>query len=759
MIRSEQSHQDEPKTPPAPGKKWQKVTVAENGQEVEKWIEVDAASAEGWPARSDMRLLDKDIARVDGPAKVTGAALYAHDMRAPRMVYARFLRCPKPAARIERIDVEAAARMPRVATAISLGVEETRFLGQPIAVVAAETPDAAEEALRAIEVAYSARPWVLTHEQAVAENAPLAVKRKLKEGEKPGNRVDERKSGDRDAVRAAIEAAPHKVEFTYTLPVQHHACLETHGVMVDFRGGDEAVVHASTQGTFTVHDDAAEKLGLPAAKVRANVQYMGGGFGSKFGLGIEGEWACELAKRLGRPVHLLLTRQDEFLFAGNRSGAVQKLAGAMAADGTLLALDAQVDKLGGVSRGSFPGQPYIYKVGQSSSAIRYVYTNTDSARAMRAPGHPQASFGIESLIDELAYLAGQDLLEVRKKNLEDEVYHRQLERVAREIGWYEHPHRTKPGPHTDEFAIGIGFAISTWGGGGSPACQVDVRIQRDGSVTATCGTQDLGTGTRTYMATIVAEVLGLPADAVEARIGSSEYGAANPSGGSTTTASLAPAVLEAALGARARLFAALAPALGSKPEALSLGTDGLLDAASGKRTSWKHLCALLPSEGLSARGEWKQAHAGRGVHGAQAAKVEVDTLTGRVRVLKMVGIHDCGIPLNRLALKSQINGGMIQALSYALLEERVLEPGLGAALNADFEGYKIAGTLEMPELVPLVDDDDTRQVVIGMSEAAIIPGHSAIANAVHNACGLRVRDLPLTPDKVLTGLEKLRTQS
>lgn len=759
MILRTQAPQDEPKTPPAPGKKWQKVTVAENGQEVEKWIEVDAGEAEGWPERAKMRLLATEIARVDGPAKVTGAARYAHDMRAARMVYARFLRCPKPAAKIEMLELDAAAAMPGVAMALPLGVEETRFLGQPIAVVAAETPDAADEALRAIRVVYGALPWVLTHEQAVAENAPIALKRRLKDGEKPSNRVDERSSGDRAAVRAAIDAAPHKVEFTYTLPVQHHACLETHGVMVDFSGGDEAVVHASTQGTFTVLDDAAEKLGLPAAKVRANVQYMGGGFGSKFGLGVEGEWACELSRKLGRPVHLLLTRPDEFLFAGNRSGAVQRLAGAMDSDGTLLALDAEVDKLGGVSRGSFPGQPYIYRVAQASAALRYVYTNSDGARAMRGPGHPQASFGIESLIDELAYLAGQDLVEVRKKNLADPVYHRQLERVAREIGWYEHPHRTKPGSHVDELAVGIGFAISRWGGGGGPSCQVEVRILRDGSVTSTCGTQDLGTGTRTYMATIVAEVLGLPAAAVEARIGSSEYGNANPSGGSTTVASLAPAVLDAAQKARGQLFDALAPALQSKPAALRIDTEGVLDSASGKRLSWKQACALLPAEGLRANGVWRESLQAQGVHGAQAAKVEVDTLTGRVRVLKMVGIHDCGIPLNRLTLKSQINGGMIQALSYALFEERVLEPWLGAALNADFEGYKIAGTLEMPELVPLVDDDDTRSAVIGMSEAAIIPGHSAIANAVHNACGLRVRDLPITPDKVLMGLEKLRTQS
>jgi xanthine dehydrogenase YagR molybdenum-binding subunit len=751
--------QDEPKTPPAPGKKWQKVMVAENGQEVEKWIEVDAGAAETWPARAELRLLNQALPRVDGPIKVTGGAQYAHDMRAPGMVYARFLRCPKPAAKIVSLDTAEALKLPRVVAAASLDVERTTYLGQPIAVVAAENPDAAEDALRALRVEYGELGWALTHERALAEAAPQVFDKKPKEGEALSNRVAERKRGDREASRAAVEAAPFRTEQTYSLPVQHHACLETHGVMVDFRGGTEAVVHASTQGTFTVHGDAAEALGLPGASVRASVQHMGGGFGSKFGLGVEGQWACELARRLKRPVHLLLTRADEFLFAGNRSGAVQTLAGGMAADGTLLGLSAEVDKLGGVGSGSYPLQPYIYKVGQSYCAVSRVHTNTDSARAMRAPGHPQASFGIESLIDELAYAAGLDLLEVRKKNLEDPVYHRQLERVAREIGWFEHPHRSRPGPHGAELAVGIGFAVATWGGGGAPACQVEVRIQRDGSVTTSCGTQDLGTGTRTYMAAIVAEVLGLPAAAVEARIGSSEYGSANPSGGSTTVASLAPVVLDAARQARAALFDMLAPALQSKPEVLSLDPQGLLEATSGKRLAWKQVCSLLPSEGVRATGQWHKSLQGTGVHGAQAAKVEVDTLTGHVRVLKMVAVQDCGLPLNRLLLESQINGGMIQALSYALFEERILEPWLGAALNLDFEGYKLAGTLEIPELVPLIDDEDTRQVVIGMSEAAIIPGHSAIANAVHNACGVRVRDLPLTPDKVLMALEKLRTQS
>jgi len=228
---------------------------------------------------------------------------------------------------------------------------------------------------------------------------------------------------------------------------------------------------------------------------------------------------------------------------------------------------------------------------------------------------------------------------------------------------------------------------------------------------------------------------------------------ADAGGGSTTTASLAPAVKVAAVNAKAQLLAAVAPMLKAKPEELSAANGKIfVTSDAGKSLNWKQACATLGASGISARGQWSNELAGNGVHGAQFAEVEVDVETGHVRVIKMVGVQDCGLPLNRRAVQSQLNGGMIQGLGYALLEEHWVDSATGNMLNASLEDYKVPGTMEIPEMVSLIDDGDTREVVIGMAEPAAIPGASAIANAVFNACGARITSLPITPDKVLTAL-------
>jgi len=261
---------------------------------------------------------------------------------------------------------------------------------------------------------------------------------------------------------------------------------------------------------------------------------------------------------------------------------------------------------------------------------------------------------------------------------------------------------------------------------------------------------------RTYVAAIVAEEFALSIDAVTPRIGSTRYGAANASGGSVTTACLAPSVKDAAWNARRSFLAKIADSIGVDADQLRCEDGSVVVTESAeRRLTWREACALLPAEGLSERGKWKHQLAGNGVHGAQAAKVRVDLKTGQVQVLEMVGIQDCGLPLNHLALRSQMNGGMIQALGYALLEERVVDDELGLMLNANMEDYKIPGSMEIPLMKAIVDEDDTRQEVIGMAEPAVVPGASAIANAVYNACGARVRDLPITPDKVLAALGRV----
>jgi len=751
--RATLAQQDEPPRPAAPGKKWVKSVRVQNGIDTEVWEEVDidsGASGPSWGARKDLRLLNHDLPRVDAPDKVTGRAVYTHDVRVPGMAFAQVLRCPHPWAKIVRVDLEPTKKLPGVLGAVVLESEEVKWVGRPVVAVAADTPEHAEDGARAVIVEYEVQRFAITPAQSQASDAPKIA------GNRDNVRVHETE-GELAAAEKALAECDAVVEGTWRVPVQHHACLETHGVVVDYRGGDSATVYASTQGTFTINSDAARKLKLKGSQVVAVVEHMGGGFGSKFGMGLEGDAACKLSLELKRPVHMLFDRASEFLAAGNRAGGVHVLKAGAKKSGELHAFIANVERHGGVGGGSNQKQPYIYRPATSYTQVKSVLTNTDSSRAMRAPGHPQMSFAMEGLMDDLAYAIGMDPLEFRIRNVPDNRrtdYERQLRQCAELIGWNSHPHRTAPNRSNDELKVGIGFALSTWGGGGGPECKVEVRLLPDGSVEVLSGTQDLGTGTRTYVAAIVAEELGLELNQVTARIGRSSYGAANASGGSTTTASLAPAVKHAAWNARKALFQHVGTLLGVKPENLRIA-GGRIEDSTNPESNWigfKDACASVGGQGISAQGEWQRELASNGVGGAQAAKVQVDTLTGEIQVLHMVGVQDCGLVMNRIATRSQLNGGMIQALSYGLFEERVVDPDLGIVLNANFEDYKIAGCKEIGLMQPVLDDGDERNGVIGMSEPAVVPGQSAIANAIMNACGARLREMPLTCDKLLMAL-------
>jgi xanthine dehydrogenase YagR molybdenum-binding subunit len=727
---------------PPPPKKMKKVKVPRvvNGIETEVEIEVEDAAATAWGEKSAHTLLNKSIPRVDGPLKVTGAAVYTADVRLPGMLYGRILRCPHPHARLKDLDLAPALALRGVKAAVAGPNKEFHYEGDSVAAVAAISPEIAEDALRAIKARYEVLPHVVRAERAVKPDAPRVL---------PAGNVEEKvKRGEPDKVAAALGACDAVVEADYKTPIIHHGCLETHGNVVDYRGGESATVYASTQAVFSIRGDSAKALGIPESGVVVKAEHMGGGFGSKFGIGIEGKLACELSVQAKAPVKLMLTRRDEFLMAGHRSASWQTLKGGVTKDGTLVALHAMQRRLGGVGEGSQAVQPYIYSVTNAYSEVVSVRTNECWSRAMRAPGHPQASWAMESLLDELAHKIGMDPLELRKKNLKDPVYHRQLDRGAQEIGWSRRNRVAgeAPGPKKR----GIGCALAIWGGGGRPECVVTVAITRDGHVAVSVGTQDLGTGTRTYVRAIVAEELGLTMKDVVEHIGDSRLGAANGSGGSTTAASLAPAVKNAAVAARVKLAEAVAPLL--KAEAGSVTFSNGSVSAGASTLSWKQACAALPTSGLSARGEWSLGLSETGVHGATFAEVEVDVETGRVRPIKMVHVQDGGLPLNRLLFESQLNGGMIQALGLALHEGSVNDADLGLRLNPGFGDYKIPGMLEMPELVPIIDDDDTRAAVIGIAEPATIPGAAAIANAVFNACGARVREAPITPDKVLMAL-------
>jgi xanthine dehydrogenase YagR molybdenum-binding subunit len=732
-------------TPPKPKKKIRVPRVI-NGIEQMVEIEVDEDSGPGWGPNDKHTLLNHPMQRVDGPLKVTGAAHYTYDIRVPNMLYARILRCPHAHARISSIDTTAAEKIPGVAAVIQGSLTERRFAGAPVAAVAAISPEIAADALRAIVVKYEVLPHAVTAQTAIAPNAPKVV-----EKADESNLQQKAKQGDLQKVEAAFATADAIIEEEYFSQRVHHTCLETHGVVVDYRGDDIATVYASTQGTFTIPKDAAEALGLPESNVTSVVQHMGGGFGSKFGIGVEGMFACKLSKQTKTPVKLMLTRYDEFVMAGNRSASWQKLKGGVKNDGTLVALQARQYRLGGVGQGSQAGQPYIYKAGESYREVYALHTNEDSSIAMRAPGHPQASFAMESLMDELAHKIKMDPVAFRKKNLTDPAYHRQLERGAKVIGWEKRNPIAggNPGPRKR----GMGCAVGTWGGGGNDQCKVDVTIARDGSVTVAVGTQDLGTGTRTFTRAIVAEEFGLQLTGVKEEIGNSKLGGANSSGGSTTAASLSPSVKDGAIKARLAFSEKIAPLLdNAKPEEITFAGGNV--SAKGKTLTWKQACAALPSAGVVGHGQWRSDLQDHGIHGVSFAEVEVDVETGHIQPIKMLHIQDGGLPLNRLTLESQINGGMIQSLGMALWEGRVMDADLGMQVNPGFGDYKIPGTLEIPEMIPLIDDEDKREAVIGIAEGCIIPSLGAIVNAVFNACGLRVRELPVTPDKILMGLMK-----
>lgn len=733
--------QQQQQSAPKPKKKIRVPRVV-NGVEQMVEIEVDDEGGPGWGPNDKHTLLNHRITRVDGPLKATGAALYTYDMRLPGMLYGRILRSPHAHAKITSIDTEAALKISGVKAIVKGPLEELRFAGAPVAAVAATTPEIAADAIRAIVVKYEVLPHVVVPDEAIKPNAPKVVAEE--------NNLQERtKAGDPQKVEAAFATADAIVEAEYRSARVHHACLETHGMVVDYRGGDSATIYASTQGTFTIPGDAAKELGLPQSAVTSIVQHMGGGFGSKFGIGTEGMLACRLSKQTKAPVKMMLTRYDEFVMSGNRSGSWQKLKGGVTKDGKLVAFNARQYRLGGIGAGSQANQPYIYRAGEFYREVYNLHTNEDSSNAMRAPGHPQASFAIESLMDELAYKIKMDPVAFRKLNLADPVYARQLDRGAKEIGWS----RRNPtaGGNPSPLKRGMGCAVGTWGGGGNNQCKVDVTVSRDGAVTVAVGAQDLGTGTRTYTRAIVAEEFGLQIRDVVEQIGNSKLGASTASGGSVTSASLAPSVKDAAIKARLLVAGRVAPLLGNpKPEEIKFA-DGSV-SANNKTITWKQASAALPAAGITSHGEWRADLQARGVHGACFAEVEVDVETGHVRPIKMVHVQDGGLPLNRLTMESQINGGMIQSLGMALWEGRVIDSDLGLQLNPQFGDYKLPGTLEMPELVPIIDDEDKREAVIGIAEPAIIPALGAVVNAVFNATGVRIRELPITPDKILMAL-------
>jgi xanthine dehydrogenase YagR molybdenum-binding subunit len=437
------------------------------------------------------------------------------------------------------------------------------------------------------------------------------------------------------------------------------------------------------------------------------------------------------------------------------------------AEGKFVAWDSETWGTGGAGAGagfSVPYGVYVPPQGQTwgfanrRQSHTDVYTNAGPQRAFRAPGHPQACFVTETVIDELADRLRMDPLELRLRNLAPEAPNAQWRKYfpigAEKIGWSRrHPTGdSAPGP----IKRGLGCAANVWGGAGNRATRAMCEIQPDGSVINKIATQDIGTGTRTLVAMITAETMGLPLNQVTAAIGDTNYPFAPGSGGSITVGSVSPTVRIAAENALKELFAKVAPQLGVAPDALvaKAGRIQVKDNPS-RGLAWRDACKLLGTSPIQAPGAWEQGLSSVGTSGVQFADVEVDIETGVTRVKKIVSVQDCGMIVDKLTADSQMYGGIIMGLGFALYENRILDRNTAKMVNPNMEWYLLPGMSDIPVIdVTLIDQPD--RGVVGIGEPPIISTAAAIANAVSNATGVRIRKLPVTPDTVLEALKQER---
>jgi xanthine dehydrogenase YagR molybdenum-binding subunit len=737
------------------------------------------------PANADLKYVGKPTERYDGPAKASGRAKYTADVRLPGMLYARMVTASIPHGKIVSIDTSAAEKHPGVRAVHIIqhvqGVAELRnpsleipsrypiirYLGQPVAGIAAVTQDIADDAAALVKIQYAPLPFVVERTAARAADAPLVYPGPADEAATAGGG-----GGPRDVPQTGNVHGPQRkqvgdpeqgfkdadvvVEGEYFTQVQTHSALETHGVVADWKP-DELTVYASTQGTASVRDELADIFKLPKNKIRVITEYMGGGFGAKFGAGNEGAVAVQLSRKAKAPVRLMLDRRQEHIVS-NRPDSHQTLRIGAKRDGTLTAIQLTSYGTAGVGTGAGTAGPAtnMYKCPNLLTEEYDVFINAGPGAAFRAPGHPQGCFALEQSIDELAVKLNMDPLALREKI--DESPARKVERqiILERTAWSK---RRPAGADTGPVKRGMGVAQSVWYRFVDMNSSCEVRVSRDGSVELLSAVQDLGGGTKTILAQVVAEEFGIPPRSVGIRIGDTRYPIGPNSGGSVTAGSITPAVRNAAYQAKQQLLAAAAPSLGVAPSELAL-EDGrvVVKSDSSRSLTLRQAAGKLTTDEIAVRftrvPDYTKEKLTYG--GVDFVELAVDTETGRVHVERVFGAHDCGRPINPTGVISQINGGMLQGISYALFEQRIMDAQKGYMLNANFENYKILGARETPEIeIALIENyiaqSSTDAAGIGES-AGIITLAAAIGNAFYNATGVRMRKIPMTPANVLAAL-------
>ncbi len=704
-----------------------------------------------WPEPASRRLIGKRIPRLDGPAKVTGTARYTYDVHRPGMLYAKVLRCPHAHARVVKLDLAHVERMPGVKAVVVIHEEgsEIKWALDEVAAIAATSEELAADAVRA--AAAAVRYEVLPHfvDDYQLERAP---------GTRPG---ESESVGDAEGELAHSAV---RLRRRYGLPRVSHNCLEAHGHVCEWQDGSHLTTWSSMQAVSAAATQFAEGMGIPASNVEVHTEYMGGGFGSKFNIDSWGLVCAKLAQQAGAPVRLMLDRDAELTVAGDRPSTWADVEVGALADGTLNAWISNAWGSGGLGGAGSPPIPYVFEVPNRRHRFTAVPTNTAASRAWRAPNHPQACLVTMSALDDLADQLGMNPLDFYRKNLRltgprQAFFAEELEVADRLMSWSGRWRKRgaaqeAPGP----WRRGLGLSLHVWGGRGH-ASNCDVTIYPDGTAEAKLSTQDLGTGTRTVVAIVLAETLGLPLTAVQVRIGDSRYPTSGGSGGSTTVGGVSASTRRAAVDALGLMLAKVAPRLEVAADRLE-AVDGQVRVKGepARALSWKQAAAALGVSPVTARGTnpGPGELINSGSAGVQMAEVAVDMDTGIVRVEKMVTVQECGLILDLQTAESQVYGGMIMGISYALSEEKVLDPITGRMLNVDFDTYKLAGIGDVGELVVqmMTGPEYDRRGVVGLGEPPVVSPGACIANAVANATGVRVPFLPLTPQRVLDALER-----
>ena len=744
-----------------------------------------------WPSRDGAQVIGQALDRLDGMAKTTGAAKYTYDVNLKNQLIAMALGCPYAHCRIKSLDTRAAESVAGVVSVYVLpqgaAGSEIQWQGELLAVVAAESEGAAHEGVAALKLDFETLDVFVNEEDLDAAQGAGRTTRggsKVELEREPGDDDDEDEFAELEIARL-FEEADYTVEGYYGIDVITHCCLEPHGSTVVWEG-DKLTAYLSTQNVSGTNDGFAGGLStdektVTADEVEVICNYVGGGFGSKFAPDFWGIAAAQIAKNTGRPVKLMLTRDQELKIAGSRpSGYVHVKVGADK-NGVVSIWDSHHwgtsgYRGGGVSQGVMP---YVIRPKNYRRVATNVKTNNAQARAWRAPNHPQACALTQTAIDDLAAEMGKDSLDVFMANCQAgnidskhpqaaEVYMEELKIAARLMGWKDKWHPHGKGRARGSIVDGLGMALHTWGGVANDSTAT-VRVYPDGGVESFCGSQDVGTGTRTIIAQVLAETFGLGIKDVRVNIGSSKYPASGASGGSTTVGGVSESHRRASQDILRQLNGLVAKKLGV-PAASLYASGGRIQSRSGKGMSWTEACRLLglkPLEitnlyerfggrdGLRATtDDMPSTLSDEGVCGVQMAHAEVDRETGQVRMKKLVAVQDQGLVINPKTCKSQIYGAVVMGIHAALFEQRINDPSTGAFVNAEMSDYKLARLGDTGEIVVELyePESERKRGVIGNGEPPVIAPTTAISNAVCNALGVRVPVIPLTPKRVLEAL-------